>query len=77
MIYYQCDTASYTADAGGLKFLEHLFEYKDGAKVFDEENYLHDWNAEDLPDGMYYYEYIGLNKEITNIITKKTDSLTK
>ena len=34
MIYYQCDIASYTEDAGGIKFLEHLFTYQNGAKVF-------------------------------------------
>lgn len=37
MILYQCDVASYTKDAGGLKYLEHMFEYQDGNKVFDEE----------------------------------------
>lgn len=37
MILYQCDVASYTKDAGGLKYLEHLFEYNDGEKVFDDE----------------------------------------
>lgn len=37
IIYYQCDTAAYTADAGGYKFLEHLFSYENGQKVFDEE----------------------------------------
>jgi hypothetical protein len=37
MIYYQCDIASYTADAGGIKFLEHLFEYDKGKKLFDED----------------------------------------
>ena len=37
MIYYQCDTAAYTEDAGGYKFLEHLFSYENGQKVFDEE----------------------------------------
>jgi hypothetical protein len=31
-IYYQCDVAAYTADAGGFHFLERLFLYKDGAK---------------------------------------------
>jgi hypothetical protein len=39
-VYYQCDIASYTADAGGIKFLEHLFEYKDGKKIFDESERL-------------------------------------
>lgn len=37
VIYYQCDTAAYTADAGGYKFLEHLFSYESGQKLFDEE----------------------------------------
>jgi hypothetical protein len=37
MIYYQCDSAAYTADAGGYKFLEHLYCYESGQKVFDEE----------------------------------------
>ena len=36
-IYYQSDTGSYTADAGGLHFLEHLFTYRSGTKVFDSE----------------------------------------
>lgn len=37
MIYYQCDTAAYTADAGGRKFLEHLFEYDGNMKKFDHD----------------------------------------
>jgi hypothetical protein len=36
MVYYQCDCASYTTDAGGIEFLEHLFEYENSHKVFDE-----------------------------------------
>lgn len=35
-IYYQVDTASYTKDAGGLKFLEHIFDYVNGKKVLEE-----------------------------------------
>ena len=38
MILYQCDIASYTKDAGGLKYLEHMFVYEDGEKEFDENN---------------------------------------
>jgi hypothetical protein len=34
-IYYQCDIGSYTADVGGLAYLEHIFEYQNGNKVFD------------------------------------------
>lgn len=37
MILYQCDISSYTKDAGGLKYLEHMFEYEDGEKVFDDK----------------------------------------
>lgn len=38
MIYYQCDAASYTADAGGYKYLEPLFEYDDPlTKTFDSD----------------------------------------
>lgn len=58
MIYYQCDTASYTADAGGLKFLEHLFEYRDGEKVLDEEEGLIRFSTK------YWEMYIKLKKEI-------------
>lgn len=39
-IYYQSDTGSYTKDAGGLYFLEHLFAYNNGAKVFDSDKQL-------------------------------------
>lgn len=38
MILYQCDIASYTKDAGGLKYLEHMFVYENGEKAFDEDN---------------------------------------
>jgi O-acetyl-ADP-ribose deacetylase (regulator of RNase III) len=39
-VYYQCDVASYTEDAGGLKYLEYLFEYKDGNKLYNKDNKL-------------------------------------
>lgn len=39
-VYYQCDVASYTEDAGGLKYLEYLFDYKDGCKVFNDNSKL-------------------------------------
>jgi len=38
MILYQCDIASYTKDAGGLKYMEHMFVYDDGNKTFDNDN---------------------------------------
>lgn len=37
MILYQCDIASYTKDAGGLKYLELMFVYVNGEKSFNEE----------------------------------------
>tara|TARA_R110001632_G_scaffold140960_2_gene257014 strand:- start:1739 stop:2896 length:1158 start_codon:yes stop_codon:yes gene_type:complete len=39
-VYYQCDVASYTKDAGGLQYLEHLFEYHNGLKVHHEKTKL-------------------------------------
>lgn len=36
-VYYQCDIASYTKDAGGYPYLEYLFVYKDGQKVFNKK----------------------------------------
>lgn len=39
-VYYQCDVASYTGDAGGIPYLEHLFEYKNGEKVYCEKTNL-------------------------------------
>ena len=38
MVLYQCDIASYTKDAGGLKYLEHMFVYENNEKTFDEVN---------------------------------------
>ena len=39
-VYYQCDVASYTKDAGGIAYLEHLFEYNKGFKVYSEKSNL-------------------------------------
>jgi len=36
-VYYQCDIASYTKDAGGCKYLEYLFSYNDGEKSFNKD----------------------------------------
>lgn len=46
MVLYQCDIASYTKDAGGLKYLEHMFVYENKEKTFDEENGLLAMSAE-------------------------------
>lgn len=40
LIYYQVDAGSYTQDAGGMPFLERVFEYQEGKKVFDHERKL-------------------------------------
>jgi len=40
LVYYQCDIASYTRDAGGIAYLEHLFEYHNGFKVYSEKSKL-------------------------------------
>ena len=37
-IYYQCDTGSYTYDAGGQRFLEYLFDYSNGRKTYNNAN---------------------------------------
>lgn len=34
-IYYQSDTSSYTADAGGYPYLEYLYEYNGNMKKYD------------------------------------------
>lgn len=39
-VYYQCDIASYTVDAGGLKYLEYLFDYENGNKVYNSKTKL-------------------------------------
>lgn len=59
-VYYQCDISSYTVDAGGIKFLEHLFEYKDGKKVFDESERLI------MMSPKYWEMYKQLKNEIEN-----------
>ena len=59
-VYYQCDIASYTEDAGGIKFLEHLFEYNNGKKVFDNEEGLLKMSPK------YWEMYNRLKNEIDN-----------
>lgn len=59
-VYYQCDITSYTADAGGIKFLEHLFEYNNGKKIFDESERLIKMSPK------YWKMYKQLKKEIEN-----------
>lgn len=61
MIYYQCDIASYTADEGGIKFLEHLFEYRNGAKIFDDTEGLIKMSPK------YWEMYKQLKHEVENV----------
>ncbi|RFS26372.1 DUF4433 domain-containing protein [Chitinophaga silvatica] len=61
MIYYQCDIASYTTDEGGFKFLEHLFEYQNGKKLFEEMEGLLKMAPE------YWGMYKQLKTEIENV----------
>ena len=58
MILYQCDIASYTKDAGGLKYLEHMFIYENNNKVFNNEYGLLYMSAE------YWSRYEQLKTEI-------------
>jgi len=59
IIYYQCDVSAYTADAGGYKYLEHLFDYdKNGDKIFDEQEKIIRFS----PD--YWKMYLNLKTQI-------------
>lgn len=50
----------------GLKFGIGLKIYNRwGKKIFETEDYLHNWNAENIPDGMYFYEFFDKNNQIT------------
>lgn len=57
-VYYQCDVASYTGDAGGIPYLEHLFDYKNGQKVYCEETKLLKFSE------VYTSKYNELSKKI-------------
>lgn len=71
-VYYQCDVASYTKDAGGLKYLEYLFEYHNGLKIYDEKSKLLKFSSNFQP------KYIALLNKITGIIVveKKSEEVT-
>ena len=58
MVLYQCDIASYTKDAGGLKYLEHMFVYNDGEKVFNNDENLLSMSSE------YWERYLQLKNTI-------------
>ena len=60
-IYYQCDVASYTRDAGGLKYLEYLFNYQNEEKTFNGELKLLQFSPK------YHNRYVALLKKIRGI----------
>src|SRR5690606_35019618 len=65
-VYYQCDIASYTKDAGGYPYLEHLFVYKNGQKVDNEKDKLLEFSS------VFQERYNELNKKIAaDTITQK------
>lgn len=65
-VYYQCDAASYTEDAGGFKHLEYLFYYENDHKKYDLDLKLLKFSAG------YHFKYISmLNKISANIETEK------
>lgn len=57
-VYYQCDIASYTKDAGGLKYLEYLFSYNDGEKSFNKDLKLLQFSSK------YHKKYISLLNKV-------------
>lgn len=67
-VYYQCDVASYTKDAGGLKYLEYLFDYHKGLKIYDENSKLLKFSSN------FQYKYITLLNKITGIILVEKNS---
>ncbi len=60
-VYYQCDVASYTVDAGGLKYLEYLFEYSNDNKIYSEKSKLLRFSKK------YQYKYDLLLDKINGI----------
>lgn len=58
MVYYQCDTAAYTADEGGLRFLEKLYHYENGSKVMNGREDLLQFSPK------YWDLYLELKKEV-------------
>jgi len=71
-VYYQCDIASYTKDAGGYPYLEHLFVYKNGQKVYNEKDKLLEFSS------VFQERYNELNKKIAaDTITQKVSKKLK
>lgn len=69
-VYYQCDVASYTVDAGGLKYLEYLFEYSNGNKVYSEKSKLLQFSRN------YQYKYDLLLDKVNGIENSNKEDFT-
>lgn len=65
-VYYQCDVASYTRDAGGIAYLEHLFEYQNGVKVYCENTNILKFKNLYLERYSQLYSKICQSAEISN-----------
>jgi hypothetical protein len=59
IVYFQCDTSAYTRDAGGLSYLEHLFQYEIDRKVFDDKECVLRFSAK------YWDLYLNLKHEVS------------
>lgn len=69
-VYYQCDVASYTVDAGGLKYLEYLFEYSNGNKIYSEKSKLLQFSRN------YQYKYDLLLEKVNGIENSSEEDFT-
>jgi O-acetyl-ADP-ribose deacetylase (regulator of RNase III) len=68
-VYYQCDVASYTKDAGGYRYLEYLFNYENDNKTYDESFKLLKFSS------TYHNRYVALLNRITGILAVENNSL--
>lgn len=64
-VYYQCDIASYTKDAGGYPYLEHLFVYQNGQKVYNKKVKLLEFSS------VFQERYNKLKKKIADHSTSQ------
>ena len=69
-VYYQCDVASYTEDAGGIKYLEYLFDYNENLKIYNTKTKLLQFSVN------YQNRYNNLyNKIKERVDTKATSNI--
>jgi len=75
-VYYQCDVASYTGDAGGIPFLEHLFEYQKDEKIYCQKKKLlmlsevYTNRYDTLSNKILEYNKSQINKNKVNLTTQ-------